>query len=340
MKALFDLKADDYNRLSLFNGGIKNTSREIQNLVVKELLKLYKTFQYITSANEATHCEFISALFTALHTGRKVKNQVSISHQSVTNQSPISYLIGDRLVPDFSLFDLCASIFGGEVKVYPQYEIFESHGKRPIDLVIKVGNTIITITEAKKENINQGIVQNAVQLQTFIQRNPKRHNYDTAGLYEDVIYRIVSTTVDWVIIKLVSSSSENNSEEKVEVLLSSLSPLPLPINNSSVLTYEDLAKSVENLFGQIKWVFNRQLESELNTKLLAEIAELRKRSRARMLRFLGVEIGKLNAIIIELKKNWAVPLNLNLENAEFALCKIDFELIFIFILHFSHNLWS
>ncbi|CAB4482628.1 unnamed protein product [Rhizophagus irregularis] len=79
---------------------------------------------------------------------------------------------------------------------------------------------------------------------------------------------------------------------------------------------------------------------ELNTKLLAEIAELKKRSRARMLRFLGVEIGKLNAIIIKLEKNWAVPLNLNPKNAEFALCKIDFELIFIFILHFSHNLWS
>ncbi|EXX78849.1 hypothetical protein RirG_011280 [Rhizophagus irregularis DAOM 197198w] len=95
-----------------------------------------------------------------------------------------------------SLFLHYLRIFGSEVKVYPQYEIFGSHGKRPIDLVIKVKNTIITVTEAKKENINQGIVQNAVQLQIFIQRNPKKHNYDTASLYEDVIYRIVSTTVN------------------------------------------------------------------------------------------------------------------------------------------------
>ncbi|RGB30699.1 hypothetical protein C1646_765014 [Rhizophagus diaphanus] len=49
------------------------------------------------------------------------------------------------------------------------------------------------ITEAKKEDINQGI--------------------------EDVMYGIVSTAVDWVIIKLVSSSSDNNSEGKVDVLL-------------------------------------------------------------------------------------------------------------------------
>ena len=82
-----------------------------------------------------------------------------------------------------------------------------------------------------------------------------------AGLYKDVMYGIVSTAVDWVIIKLVSSGSENNSEGKVEVLLSSLSPSPLPINNS-VLTHENLAKPVKNLFGQIKWVFDSQIESQ------------------------------------------------------------------------------
>jgi hypothetical protein len=37
---------------------------------------------------------------------------------------------------------------------------------------------------------------------------PKKRSYDTAGLHEDVMYGIVSTAVDWVIIKLVSSNSE------------------------------------------------------------------------------------------------------------------------------------
>ncbi|RIA91861.1 hypothetical protein C1645_821406 [Glomus cerebriforme] len=121
--------------------------------------------------------------------------------------------------------------------------------------------SIFDVTEMKKEDINQGIAQNAVQLQTSIQHNPKKHSYDTAGLHEDIMYGIVSTAVDWVIIKLVLSSSENNSEGKVEVLLSSLSPSPLTINNS-VLTCEDLAKPVKNLFGQIKWVFDSQIESQ------------------------------------------------------------------------------
>src|SRR6266542_4701695 len=147
-----------------------------------------------------------------------------------------------------------ASIYGGEIKVYPQYEILESHGKGPVNWAIKIGNIIITITEAKKEDINQGIAQNAIQLQTSIQRNPKKRSYETAGLHEDVMYGIVSTAVDWVIIKLVSSNSENNSEGKVEVLLSSLSPSPLPINKA-ILTHDNLVEPIKNLFGQIKWVF-------------------------------------------------------------------------------------
>ncbi|GBB91834.1 hypothetical protein RclHR1_19240001 [Rhizophagus clarus] len=185
MKAVFSLKVDNYNGLSLFDEGVKDTPKEIRSLVINELLRLHKTSQHITSANEATRCKFISRI------------------------------------------------------IYGVASIFD------------VRNTIITVTEAKKEDINQGIAQNAVQLQTSIQRNPKKCSYDTAGLHENVMYGIVSTAVDWVIIKLVSSSSENNSEGKIEVLLSSLSPSPLPINNS-VLTREDLAKPVKNLFGQIK----------------------------------------------------------------------------------------
>jgi hypothetical protein len=124
MKAVFGLKADDYNGLSLFDEGVKDTLKEIRSLVIDELLRLHKTSQHITSANKATHCEFISRI----------------------------------------IYDV-ASIFDGEVKVYSQYEISGSHGKGPVDWVIKVGNTIITVTKAKKEDINQGIAQNAVQLQ-------------------------------------------------------------------------------------------------------------------------------------------------------------------------------
>ncbi|POG68490.1 hypothetical protein GLOIN_2v1635553 [Rhizophagus irregularis DAOM 181602=DAOM 197198] len=114
MKSLFGLKADDYNELPTFAGGVKETPEEIRNLVIGEFLRLHKTSQHITSANEATRCEYISRIIYGV-----------------------------------------ASIYGGEIKVYPQYEISGGHGKGPVDWAIKIGNIIITITEAKKEDINK-----------------------------------------------------------------------------------------------------------------------------------------------------------------------------------------
>ncbi|PKC55506.1 hypothetical protein RhiirA1_503231 [Rhizophagus irregularis] len=202
-----------------------------------------------------------------------------------------------------------------EIKVYPQYKISGSHGKGPVDWVIKIGNIIITITKAKKEDINQGIAQNAIQLLTSIQHNSKKRTYDTAGLQEDVMYGIVLTAVDWVIIKLVSFSSDNNSEGKVDILLSSLSPSSLPINKA-ILIHDDLVEPIKDLFRQIKWVFDRQIESQellkwRITELEAENAKLRQiiEENARH----DAENAEHKVRIEELEKN---SVDILIENAE------------------------
>ncbi|PKY56249.1 hypothetical protein RhiirA4_411045, partial [Rhizophagus irregularis] len=74
------------------------------------------------------------------------------------------------------------------------------------------------------------------------------------------MYGIVSTGVDWVIIKLVTTGEYNDSDNgNVEVLLSSRT---LPINESVFDKSLMLEKLNKNLFGQIKWVFDRQIESQ------------------------------------------------------------------------------
>ncbi len=80
-------------------------------------------------------------------------------------------------------------------------------------------------------------------------------------LHEDVMYGIVLTAVDWIIIKLVLSNFENNSEEKVKVLLNSLS-FSLLLINKAILTYDNLVKPIKNLFRQIKWMFDNQIKSQ------------------------------------------------------------------------------
>ncbi|PKB96196.1 hypothetical protein RhiirA5_367825, partial [Rhizophagus irregularis] len=63
------------------------------------------------------------------------------------------------------------------------------------------------------------------------------------------MYGIVSTAVDWIIIKLVSSSFDNNSKGKVDVLLRSLFSSSLPINKAIILTHNDLVEPIKDLFG-------------------------------------------------------------------------------------------
>lgn len=85
-----------------------------------------------------------------------------------------------------------------------------------------------------------------------------RWTCDTAGLHEDVMYGIVSTAVNWVIIKLTLIITAKGK-------LSSLSLLPLLVNNP-VLTYENLVKPFKNLFRQIKWVFDNQIKFQESLK--------------------------------------------------------------------------
>ncbi|GET66929.1 hypothetical protein GLOIN_2v1791176 [Rhizophagus irregularis DAOM 181602=DAOM 197198] len=61
-----------------------------------------------------------------------------IRHQSGTNQAPINYLIGDRLVPDFSLFDLCKSDYRkigiiSVIKVICEYYILSEDNEFILD---------------------------------------------------------------------------------------------------------------------------------------------------------------------------------------------------------------
>ena|SRR5947209_13151274 len=152
MKVLFGLKADSYDQLPCIEIGSSATPEEIRNSVIEDFLRMHKASPPITSANEATRCEFISAIIYGV-----------------------------------------ASIFDGTVKVYPQYEVSGSHGKGPIDWMIKMGDVIISVTEAKREDINQGIAQSTVQAHASMQCNRKKRTYDDADLYEGVMYCIVST---------------------------------------------------------------------------------------------------------------------------------------------------
>ncbi|CAB4431072.1 unnamed protein product [Rhizophagus irregularis] len=93
------------------------------------------------------------------------------------------------------------------------------------------GDTIISVTKAKQEDINQGVAQSTVQAHASLQCNHKKCTYDDTNLYEGVMYCIVSTDVDWAITKVQSGIGDgNDNSDGNPVFLCSPTPTPLPIN--------------------------------------------------------------------------------------------------------------
>ena len=131
-----------------------------------------------------------------------------------------------------------------DMRVYRRHEESESYDLRLVDWIIKKGTDIVAIINGKKADINEGVVQNIIhiiQLQASLQQNNDNNM---------PMYGIISTGTDWAIIKVTLK------DKGVDVYLSSRSPTPLPINKQ-LLTKDDLTEPIENLLGQIKWVFNQ-----------------------------------------------------------------------------------
>ena len=164
-----------------------------------------------------------------------------------------------------SVLHSVASCYDGKVKVCLKYDLSGSHGKGPVDWVIKVGDTIIVVIEAKREDINQEVGQNAIQLQASFQCNKEKRKYKKA-LNEEIMYGIVSTGADWVITKLIITGDINNNGN-VDVLLSTRSPFALPINEI------EFDENVCVIVWQIKWVFvgideaGKNIESKIKLQI-------------------------------------------------------------------------
>ncbi|PKY42616.1 hypothetical protein RhiirA4_540534 [Rhizophagus irregularis] len=154
-----------------------------------------------------------------------------------------------------------ASNFRGLVKIYPEEQVTGTHGKGPVDWIIKIGNIIICVTEAKRNDISWGIGQSTVQAHASMQLNTKKRTFTDANLDEDDMYCIISTGVEWVITRVIQ-----NRDGKVDVYICDPMPDVIPINNA-VLTYDDLYKPVKKLCRIINELFHEMKDAEKRVKL-------------------------------------------------------------------------
>ncbi|CAI2192107.1 17216_t:CDS:1, partial [Funneliformis geosporum] len=126
IKALFELTADSYIDLSRFDR--KSTNTTDYKKVLEHILK-----------------DIAIKYKTCIH--------ITIANKAIRREFISSVLHS------------VTSYYNGEVKVYSEYKLSRSHGKQPVDWIIKIEDTIIIVTEVKREDINQGVSQNAIQLQ-------------------------------------------------------------------------------------------------------------------------------------------------------------------------------
>ncbi|RHZ82859.1 hypothetical protein Glove_103g174 [Diversispora epigaea] len=152
-----------------------------------------------------------------------------------------------------------ADTYNGKVLIWSEYEVCGSHGKGPIDWIIKMGDTIISVTAAKKEDLSYCVGQSTVQAHALMQLNTRKRKRE-AELGESEMFCIVSTGVDWLITKV------RNSNGMLELFLCSSNYKALPINNKP-LTSDDLIKPVEKLFQHIKGALDQQINSNKRIKV-------------------------------------------------------------------------
>ncbi|UZO22807.1 uncharacterized protein OCT59_015156 [Rhizophagus irregularis] len=80
-------------------------------------------------------------------------------------------------------------------------------------------------------DLSHGIGQSSVQAHASMQCNRKKRTYADADLYDEEMFCIISTGVEWIITKVILKGNdydENNSGiVEVRVCLPRLDPIPL-----------------------------------------------------------------------------------------------------------------
>lgn len=180
-------------------------------------------------------------------------------------------IIGDinepaRRVFISSIIYAVASSFDGDVKIFSEYEVSGRYGKGLNDWIIRIGDIIIHVTEAKGNDISHGIGQSTVQAHASMQRNKrnrKKRSYDDADLYDEEMFCIISTGIEWIMTKFILKSNSNGGNVEVRVCLPM--PEPIPINKVS-LSRGDIREPVSKLLLQIKGLLEEQKNSLVSEK--------------------------------------------------------------------------
>ncbi|PKY28202.1 hypothetical protein RhiirB3_390872 [Rhizophagus irregularis] len=167
-------------------------TREMVTLAgLKKRLCEYFTFPDWTESEHLVISRVVGKRF-----GTKSKSSSSKTIHISTDEDLASIIWTPAPKMDLKIVVDTPSSFDGDVKIFSEYEVSGRYGKGLIDWIIRIGDIIIHVTEAKGNVISHGIGQSTVQAHASMQRNKlnrKKRSYDDADLYDEEMFCIIST---------------------------------------------------------------------------------------------------------------------------------------------------
>ncbi|RIB21300.1 hypothetical protein C2G38_1112978 [Gigaspora rosea] len=154
------------------------------------------------------------------------------------------------------------SLFDGLVKLYPQLYVEGKYGRGPLDFCLKLLGVIISVVKVKKEDFDQGMAQNVIQLHSSLETNRKRKHDEIESDFADKAYGIVTDGRAWYFVEFIMDG------DKPKISVHSGTPAVLDWTEES----EALDKGAGRILGRIIWLLK---EAKKWGKL--DIAEKRRR---------------------------------------------------------------
>lgn len=110
----------------------------------------------------------------------------------------------------FMIYEILKNVLSacGGVQLRSQYNIAARFGKGPVDFAIERYGTPILVTEAKKQDIEQGFAQCGVQLDSVRYINRKRKLEGKVMNEPKKLYGIVTTGREWILLRYEDTKPE------------------------------------------------------------------------------------------------------------------------------------
>jgi len=143
------------------------------------------------------------------------------------------------------------SLLDGLVKLYPQLYIEGKYGRGRLDFCLRLLGAIIGVVEVKKENFDQGMAQNVIQLHSSLETNRKRKHDEIESDFADKAYGIVTDGRTWYFIEFITHS------DRPKISIHSETPTILDLAEGS----EPLEKGVGRILGRIVWLLKEAAEN-------------------------------------------------------------------------------